>query len=70
MWDAQVAGQAAGRTQYYASDPDVVATQMIGTVPDASLRLGKEVATVVAFLLSDDASYITGVHVEVSGGSV
>jgi 3-oxoacyl-[acyl-carrier protein] reductase len=28
-----------------------------------------EVAYVVAFLLSDDASYITGVNIEISGGS-
>ena len=46
------------------------AHQMIGTV-----RLGRygspdEVASVVALLLSDAASYLTGVNVEVSGGSV
>jgi 3-oxoacyl-[acyl-carrier protein] reductase len=29
-----------------------------------------EVASVVAFLLSDDASYLTGTNVEISGGSV
>jgi NAD(P)-dependent dehydrogenase (short-subunit alcohol dehydrogenase family) len=28
-----------------------------------------EVAGVVAFLLSDDASYVTGVNIEISGGS-
>jgi NAD(P)-dependent dehydrogenase (short-subunit alcohol dehydrogenase family) len=29
-----------------------------------------EVARVVAFLLSEDASYLTGVNIEISGGSV
>ena len=29
----------------------------------------REVATGVAFLLSDDASYVTGVNLEVSAGS-
>jgi len=70
MWEAQVAGQAAAGTQYYASDPGAVATQMIGMVPMRRYGSVREVATVVAFLLSDDASYVTGVNVEVSGGSV
>jgi NAD(P)-dependent dehydrogenase (short-subunit alcohol dehydrogenase family) len=70
MWETQVAGQAAAGTQYYASDPDAVATQMIGMVPMRRYGSTREVATVVAFLLSDDASYVTGVNVEVSGGSV
>jgi NAD(P)-dependent dehydrogenase (short-subunit alcohol dehydrogenase family) len=69
MWDAQVARQAAAGSQYYATDPDAVAAQMIGMVPMRRYGSPHEVATVVAFLLSDDASYVTGVNVEVSGGS-
>jgi 2-dehydro-3-deoxy-L-rhamnonate dehydrogenase (NAD+) len=70
MWEAQVAGQAAARTQYYETDPDAVATQMIDMIPMRRYGSVQEVATVVAFLLSDDASYVTGMNVEVSGGSV
>ena len=62
--------QAEAGSQYYATDPDAVAEQMIGMVP---LRRYGSAPTrsrrVVAFLLSDDASYVTGVNVEVSGGS-
>ena len=70
MWGTQVARQAAAGSQYYATDPEEVATQMIGMVPLRRYGSAQEVATVVAFLLSDDASYVTGVNVEVSGGSV
>ena len=70
MWDTQVARQAEAGSQYYATDPDEVAAQMIGMVPMRRYGSVHEVATVVAFLLSDDASYVTGVNVEVSGGSV
>jgi NAD(P)-dependent dehydrogenase (short-subunit alcohol dehydrogenase family) len=69
MWDTQVARQAAAGSQYYAPDPDLVAEQMIGMVPMRRYGSPLEVANVVAFLLSDDASYLTGVNVEVSGGS-
>ena len=69
MWEAQVAGQSAAGTQYDASSPGAVAKQMIGMVPMRRYGSVEEVATVVAFLLSDDASYVTGVNVEVSGGS-
>jgi NAD(P)-dependent dehydrogenase (short-subunit alcohol dehydrogenase family) len=69
MWDTQVARQAAAGSQYYASDPDDLAAQMIGMVPMRRYGSVHEVAAVVAFLLSDDASYVTGVNVEVSGGS-
>jgi NAD(P)-dependent dehydrogenase (short-subunit alcohol dehydrogenase family) len=69
MWDTQVAQQAAAGSQYYATDPEEVAAQMIGMVPLRRYGSVQEVATVVAFLLSDDASYVTGVNLEVSGGS-
>jgi NAD(P)-dependent dehydrogenase (short-subunit alcohol dehydrogenase family) len=70
MWDTQVARQAAAGSQYYASDPDTVAEQMLGMVPMRRYGSAHEVANVVAFLLSEDASYLTGVNVDVSGGSV
>jgi len=69
MWDTQVARQAATGSQYYAADPNQAAAQMIGMVPLRRYGSVHEVATVVAFLLSDDASYVTGVNVEVAGGS-
>jgi NAD(P)-dependent dehydrogenase (short-subunit alcohol dehydrogenase family) len=69
MWETQVAQQAAAGSQYYAADPEAVAEQMIGMVPLRRHGSVHEVATVVAFLLSDDASYVTGVNIEVSGGS-
>jgi NAD(P)-dependent dehydrogenase (short-subunit alcohol dehydrogenase family) len=69
MWDAQVAKQAAVGSQYYAADPEAVAEQMIGMVPLRRYGSTDEVAGVVAFLLSEQASYVTGVNIEVSGGS-
>jgi NAD(P)-dependent dehydrogenase (short-subunit alcohol dehydrogenase family) len=69
MWDTQVARQAAAASQYFATDPEEVAAQMIGMVPLGRYGSVHEVATAVAFLLSDDASYVTGVNVEVSGGA-
>jgi NAD(P)-dependent dehydrogenase (short-subunit alcohol dehydrogenase family) len=69
MWTTQVERQAAAGSQYYAADPDEVASQMIGMVPMRRYGSVREVATVVAFLLSDDASYVTGVNIEISGGS-
>jgi NAD(P)-dependent dehydrogenase (short-subunit alcohol dehydrogenase family) len=69
MWEAQVAQQAAAGSQYYATDPASVAAQMTGMVPLRRYGSADEVAAVIAFLLSDDASYLTGVNVEVSGGS-
>jgi NAD(P)-dependent dehydrogenase (short-subunit alcohol dehydrogenase family) len=70
MWDTQVAGQAAVGSQYYSTDPDAVAAQMIEMVPLRRYGMPHEIATVVAFLLSDEASYVTGVNLEVSGGSI
>ena len=69
MWENQVVRQAEAGSQYYATDPDTVAEQMIDMVPLRRFGSPREVASVVAFLLSDDASYVTGVNIEVSGGS-
>jgi NAD(P)-dependent dehydrogenase (short-subunit alcohol dehydrogenase family) len=70
MWENQVASQAATRSPYFADHPSEVARQMIGMVPLGRYGSTDEVASVVAFLLSDDASYLTGINVEISGGSV
>jgi NAD(P)-dependent dehydrogenase (short-subunit alcohol dehydrogenase family) len=70
MWDTQVAEQAAARSQYYAFEPAAVAEQMIRMVPLRRYGSPDEVARVVAFLLSDEASYLTGVNIEIAGGSV
>jgi NAD(P)-dependent dehydrogenase (short-subunit alcohol dehydrogenase family) len=70
MWQNQVTSQAAAPSPYYADDPSEVARQMIRMVPLGRYGSTDEVARVVAFLLSDDASYLTGINVEVSGGSV
>jgi NAD(P)-dependent dehydrogenase (short-subunit alcohol dehydrogenase family) len=69
MWETQVARQAEAGSQYFAGDPETVASQMIAMVPLHRYGTPKEVAAAVAFLLSDEASYVTGVNLEVSGGS-
>jgi NAD(P)-dependent dehydrogenase (short-subunit alcohol dehydrogenase family) len=70
MWERQVAAQAEAPSQYYDDDPERVATQMIELVPLRRYGAPGEVASVVEFLLSDASSYITGVNIEISGGSV
>lgn len=69
MWDRQVELQAATDSIYFPDRPDEVAAQMIGMVPLRRYGSVDEVASVVAFLLADDASYVTGTNTEVSGGS-
>jgi NAD(P)-dependent dehydrogenase (short-subunit alcohol dehydrogenase family) len=70
MWDNQVTSQAAAKSPYYADDPAEVASQMIATVPLRRYGSPDEVGRIVAFLLSEDASYLTGINVEISGGSL
>jgi NAD(P)-dependent dehydrogenase (short-subunit alcohol dehydrogenase family) len=70
MWDRQVELQAQAGSQYYDADPKVVAEQMVGQVPLRRVGSMEEIAQVVAFLLSDQASYLTGVNVPISGGIV
>ncbi len=68
MWDRQVQLQAEAGSQYFSSDPAIVAEQMIGSVPMRRYGDISEIPGTVAFLMSDDASYITGVNVPISGG--
>jgi NAD(P)-dependent dehydrogenase (short-subunit alcohol dehydrogenase family) len=69
MWTNQVRRQAAVASPYYADDEITVAAQMISQVPLRRYGTLAEVASTVAFLLSEDASYLTGVNVEIAGGA-
>ena len=69
MWDRQVEQQARAPSPYYADEPAEVAAQMMAMVPLRRYGSTAEVASVVAFLLSDEASYLTGINVEVAGGA-
>lgn len=70
MWDRQVHEQASVPSQYYGDDPATVEQEMLSKVPMRRLGSVGEVASVVLWLLSDDASYVTGEDVLVSGGIV
>ena len=47
---------------------DEFAKEMLAKVPMKRFGQPEEVASVVAFLASEDASYITGVEINVDGG--
>lgn len=68
MWDRQVDMQAKAGSQYYSSDSETVAEEMIGAVPMRRLGGIDEIPGTVAFLMSEDAGYITGVNIPISGG--
>lgn len=50
--------------------PEEVKTQMLGSIPLGKLGSAEDVAGAVAFLLSNDANYITGQTIHVDGGMV
>lgn len=68
MWTRQTQLQAAVGSQYFNADPKVVEQQMIDSVPMRRLGSLDEVANGVAFLMSEEASYITGFNLEITGG--
>jgi NAD(P)-dependent dehydrogenase (short-subunit alcohol dehydrogenase family) len=70
MWDNQVARQAAAGSQYFSTDPETVADEMIAAVPLRRYGAPSEVADVVCYLASDRSSYLTGVNIEVAGGAL
>jgi NAD(P)-dependent dehydrogenase (short-subunit alcohol dehydrogenase family) len=70
MWDKQVGAQAAAGSQYYASEPEEVAKQMIGAIPLRRYGSPAEVADVICFLAGDRSSYLTGINIEIAGGAL
>ncbi|MBD2109243.1 SDR family NAD(P)-dependent oxidoreductase [Nodosilinea sp. FACHB-13] len=68
MWTRQTELQAGVGSQYFDADPKVVEQQMINLVPLRRLGRLEEVANGVAFLMSDEASYITGFNLDITGG--
>jgi NAD(P)-dependent dehydrogenase (short-subunit alcohol dehydrogenase family) len=68
MWTRQTQLQADVGSQYFDADPQVVEQQMINSVPMRRLGSLEEVANGVAFLMSEEASYITGFNLEITGG--
>jgi NAD(P)-dependent dehydrogenase (short-subunit alcohol dehydrogenase family) len=68
LWTRQTELQAATHSQYFDDDPKVVEQQMIASVPMRRLGSLEEVANGVAFLMSQEASYITGFNLEITGG--
>ena len=68
MWTRQTELQAGVGSQYFDADPQVVEQQMINSVPMRRLGSLEEVANSVAFLMSEEASYITGFNLEITGG--
>jgi 3-oxoacyl-[acyl-carrier protein] reductase len=55
-------------TPILATIPEKVLTQMREQVPLRRLGRAEEIANVYAFLASDEASYVNGAVLEVSGG--
>jgi NAD(P)-dependent dehydrogenase (short-subunit alcohol dehydrogenase family) len=68
MWERQVQLQAEADSQYFDSDPNVVAQQMIGAVPMRRYGNITEIPGTVVYLMSEDSSYVTGVNIPISGG--
>ena len=68
MWTRQVELQAKAGSIYFSEDPEKVAAQMVDSVPMRRYGSINEVIGPVLFLLSDDASYLTGIDIKITGG--
>ena len=68
MWTRQVELQAKAGSVYFSEDPEKVASQMVDSVPMRRYGSINEVIGPVLFLLSDDASYLTGIDIKITGG--
>lgn len=68
MWTRQVELQSQAGSQYFPEDAEKTAEQMINSVPMHRYGSVEEIAGAVSFLLSDEASYISGINIRISGG--
>ena len=68
MWTRQVELQAKAGSVYFSEVPEKVAYQMVDSVPMRRYGSINEVIGPVLFLLSDDASYLTGIDIKITGG--
>lgn len=62
MWDRQNKLHAKPGSPYYGKDPSKVAEDKIAGIPMKRLGSVEEVLKVVAFLMSDQSSYMTGTN--------
>lgn len=68
LWERQNKLHAKAGPPFYNSNPDIVGQQKIDSVPLKRLGTPEEVVNVVAFLFSNDSSYITGTNINIDGG--
>lgn len=68
MWKRQTELQAQAGSQYYSEDADKVAKEMIDQIPLRRAGTIDEVIGPVLFLMSTEASYLTGFNIEITGG--
>jgi len=66
LWEEQLPDYARKR----GLEPEQVKAYLEGKVPLGRLGTPEEIARVVAFLASDEASYITGQAINVTGGAI
>lgn len=73
MWHGQIKGQVKAAREPDAPEPSEAEMEKKGHEMLAGVAMGRlggleEVASVVSFLLSSDASYMTGKNIEIDGG--
>jgi NAD(P)-dependent dehydrogenase (short-subunit alcohol dehydrogenase family) len=68
MWERQNELHAKSGSPYFATTAEEVAENKINSVPMKRLGSVEEVLKSVAFLLSDEASYTTGINLVIDGG--